>query len=331
MDCLAIAHSVPSAASIAAFVTVTYDLGPVADCRLHTRGVNDTYDLRCGTARYVLRCYRAGWRRLDDIGFELEALLHLQRKGVPVAAPVMRCDGEYVGRIDCPEGPRATVLFTYAEGRLVAMVEESHHYGCALASIHNATDDFTSSTEHFRLDLRHLLDEPLPLILPFLAARPTDRDYLAELAGRLRLQIERVGAGLSVGFCRGDAWGGNAHVLDDTVTFFDFDCCGEGWLSYDLAVFLWDQASGDHPDRSAHCAAILAGYQTQRAIRPADRDAIPLFVLARQIWHMGVHAAGVDHWGSGWLDDSYFDRRMRRLRQWEASKLRDLLPEHGEP
>jgi hypothetical protein len=38
-----IAHSVPSAASIAALVASTYDLAQITECRLLQRGFNDSY------------------------------------------------------------------------------------------------------------------------------------------------------------------------------------------------------------------------------------------------------------------------------------------------
>jgi hypothetical protein len=55
-------------------------------------------------------------------------------------------------------------------------------------------------------------------------------------------------------------------------------------------------------------------------------DAIPTFVLLRQIWHLGLHIGGADHWGAGWMDDAYFDKRLANLRQWEESRMADLLP-----
>src|SRR5262249_33957487 len=82
-----VTHSVPTPASIAALVTRAYDVGRVESCRFLERGLNDTFALTAETAQYVLRCYRAGWRRSQDIAYELEALIHLHGRGVAVAAP----------------------------------------------------------------------------------------------------------------------------------------------------------------------------------------------------------------------------------------------------
>ena len=329
MACIPVAHSVPTAASIAAFVAAAYKFGPVGDCRFHTRGLNDTYALRAGTERFVLRCYRRGWRSSADIEYELAALLHLQRRGVPVSAPIVRRDGALVGHLDCPEGRRAVVLFTHGDRKELEGVDESRRYGQALARIHNATDDFRCAAARFRLDLDHLLNTPLTVILPRLVDRPADHKYLLALADRLRGELRRRAPNLSTGFCHGDA-SGNAHIANDTVTFFDFDCCGEGWRSDELSIFIYGQALVGRPDAAEHCAAFLNGYQMQRAILPGDRQTIPLFVLLRQIWHVGLHIAGADScWGHGWINDAYLDHRFGNLRRWEESQMTDLLPQTG--
>jgi Ser/Thr protein kinase RdoA (MazF antagonist) len=156
--------------------------------------------------------------------------------------------------------------------------------------------------------------------------RPADRDYLVTRANRLREESEVVCPQLSTGFCHGDAWSGNAHLTSGAVTFFDFDCGGQGWRSDDLAVLVYGQAALDVPDRAAHCGAFLDGYESQRSVSSADFDAIPLFVLLRQIWHMGLHAAGIENWGSDWIDDAYFVKRVDNLRRWDERRLCELLP-----
>jgi Ser/Thr protein kinase RdoA (MazF antagonist) len=323
---LAIAHSVPKIASISSFVAEAYDVGYVRECRFLCRGLNDTYGLVSDAGRHVLRCYRAGWRTTEDIAYEIEALLHLAGKNVPAALPVARRDGSYVDYVDFPEGCRALVMFTHADGRLRETAADSYRYGEALARIHTATDDFISSAQRFPLNLDYLLGDPLAALLPLLAHRPDDREYLLQLAYRLRQECEIAAVQLSRGFCHGDAWGENAHLTPAAVTFFDFDCCGSGWRSDDLAVFFYGQLLLDRPDRSTHCAALLDGYQARRSIAGPDLEAIPLFVLLRQIWHMGLHAAGSENWGSGWINDAYLDSRLENLRRWDESRLRELLP-----
>ena len=62
-----------------------------------------------------------------------------------------------------------------------------------------------------------------------------------------------------------------------------------------------------------------------RPLNELDVQAIPLFVGARYIWHMGVHTQNAPDWGIGWLDDEYFDEKIGYLRAVEA----DYFPSAG--
>lgn len=60
------------------------------------------------------------------------------------------------------------MLFTEAPGQVLAYVaEDAFRYGAAAARLHDAMDAFHTELPRFRLDLDHLLDEPLGLIRPF--------------------------------------------------------------------------------------------------------------------------------------------------------------------
>jgi hypothetical protein len=50
-------------------------------------------------------------------------------------------------------------------------------------------------------------------------------------------------------------------------------------------------------------------------------EAVPLFVCARYLWHMGVHTQNSPDWGIDFLNDGYFDSRLKDLRQAEKDYL----------
>ncbi|HEU4328927.1 MAG TPA: phosphotransferase [Roseiflexaceae bacterium] len=327
-DQLAIAHSIFSARALAADVLPAYPIGRVTDCRFLSLGVNDTYLVTANADdRYILRLYRAGWRSLSEIAYELEALRHLGGRGVAVAAPLACREGRLVQTIAAPEGPRYAVLFGYAPGRAPSYRESpddaAFRYGQAVARIHAASDDFHSAQPRFRIDLAHLLEEPLAALGRLLAQRPGDRRSLEELAGRIRAALACLPLDtLEQGFCHGDCHGGNAHTgAAQELTFFDFDCCGHGWRAYDLAVFRWSTCLHSKEKEQALWPPFLRGYLSVRALAAADLRAVPLFVGARQIWLMGLHADGAPVWGHGSLDDAYFERALAFLRDWAAEAL----------
>ena len=114
--------------------------------------------------------------------------------------------------------------------------------------------------------------------------------------------------------------GYHANVAPDgTLTFFDFDCGGFGYRAYDLAVFLWCCRLQDAV--AVRWAPFLKSYRETRSVHVRDVQAIPLFVCARYLWHMGVHTQNSPDWGIDFLNDKYFDDHLNRLRQAEKDYL----------
>ena len=303
-----------------------FGIGPISECRLYSAGFNHTYRVRTAAgSTYYLRAYRLQWRTLADIQYELDVLTHLERKGFPAIRPIPYIDGRLFCEVPSPEGTRFLVLFTEAPGSELTYEHEptanAQHYGCAVARMHNALDDFTSPHLRFHLDLAHFIDQPLHEIQPFLSDRPDDWNFLQQFAERLRQRILAMPAEtLEQGFCHGDLQGYHANTTPDgTLTFFDFDCGGFGYRAYDLAVFLWCCRLEDAV--AARWAPFLEGYRETRSIHERDVLAVPLFVCARYLWHMGVHAQNSPDWGIDFLNDRYYDNHLKDLRQAEADYL----------
>jgi Ser/Thr protein kinase RdoA (MazF antagonist) len=332
-----VTHSLLSPEALARHIQVAYALGEVRACALLQHNLNDTYIVDTTTGCYFLRASQArrpnrwSWRTSEDILFELDVLLHLFRKGVPVAAPVTQRDGTYMSKVHAPEGDRHLVLFTSAQGEPLTPPRQTEPrargYGGAVAVLHTASDDFASSHPRFALDLDFLLAKPLDILQPSLAHRLADWRYLRLLGAAVteRLAVLRA-RGLDSGLCHGDAHGGNAHMTPDgAINFFDFDVCGNGWRAYDIAVFFWGAALGrvrlgwDAQTVERLCAAYLSGYQERRPLGLADQEAIALLVILRQYWYLGVEAGNWDTWGIGDARrEAFFDQELGFMREWAA-------------
>jgi Ser/Thr protein kinase RdoA (MazF antagonist) len=304
-----------------------YDLGEISSCRLHHRGLNDTYKVESGQGdAHFLRIYRAGWRSRDEITTEIAVLLHLAQEQARVSTPVSRKDGEALTPLDCAEGRRWAAVFTGAPGNEVDPKgyydELAAQYGATVATLHCAADSFDGRPTRPALDVAALLDRPLHLLTSAMARRPGDAAYLNGLGDRLRQRIEGM-AGLEIGFCHGDCHGGNACESKGAFTFYDFDCCGWGYRAYDLAVFPWAFAVRQSATEriEAMGRAFLKGYARRRALGAADVDAIAAFVAIRQIWLAGLYIGLGDRFGWGWMNDRYFDQQLKVLRNWETSWL----------
>lgn len=312
-------HSVISSDALLPVIKDRYEIGEGKECRFICNGLNDTYLIISSTGKYILRIYKAHWRTRDDVAFEVELLLDLKNKGIPVSAPIAQIGGDYVMEFTAPEGNRFAVLFTFADGGSSDNKEENFAlYGKEAAKMHLAMDVFQSVHERFQIDLDHLIDRPLQSIRRFLSHRPEDYKYLESLSKELRRRIEEMSPELEWGLCHGDLHGGNVHFGENaTLTHFDFDCGGFGWRAYDIAVLLWARVRSKQKEDFTNKLwdAFLAAYQEHKTLSGRDLQAIPLFVAIREIWLMGLHTGNSQIWGS-WQDDRYFSKNLSFLRNW---------------
>lgn len=219
-----------------------YDFDDSVECTLFNRGLNDTYRVSFQNRQFALRLYRSRWRTRPAVMAEVAALLHLAGKGVPVAAPVARTDGEQVTDIDAPEGSRWAVLFNWVKGDEPIYRNETHArlYGRLAAQLHIAGDDLPTDAGRSPLDLSYLLQRPLESLRPELKSRPAIAARFDALVDRVRARMDNAKERLwDWGFCHGDLHCGNARIDDQQLSLYDFDCCGPGWRVYDLATYRW--------------------------------------------------------------------------------------------
>ena len=322
-----VAHSILNPTSLASYIARHYDIGCVAECKFLNRGLNDTFLVETTTDKFILRVYHLNWRTKSDIAYELEVLVYLANKGADVSRPIKRKDGATFDAVIAPEGSRYLALFTFAAGEALdyedGEEEKSLLYGRSVARIHTLTDSFSSEYKRFELSRDNLIDQPLKEIQPLLSQRSEDWEYLVGFANALSAKIEALDVSniLQKGFCHGDFHGWNAHIDENKqLTFFDFDCCGQGWRVYDIATFFWGARIRDiHTKR---CSAFLSGYTEVRSLSEAEIAAIPYFVAIRHIWLIGTLAANGGDLGYGWMDNKYMDYQMKLWRDLESECFR---------
>ncbi|WP_245375784.1 phosphotransferase enzyme family protein [Paenibacillus eucommiae] len=323
-----VTHSILSQHALASEILPLYFRESTPSCRLLVRGMNDTYLIRSGGSEYILRAYRHNHRSLSDILHELDLLQYLHGQGVGVSTPLARYDSQFLSEVLAPEGNRYLAVFTYAPGTFRPLTSEiARSYGQAAARLHRAMKFFESNYHRHHINLKYLLEDRVPWILPLLNHRPKDQLFVSQIGHFLQQQIDKMSPSLNWGLCHGDLNGGNCHIDNDgRVTFFDFDCEGPGWPAYDVAVFNWSVR--DMPDRSVALKLwqeYLDAYQSEMPLSAADTTAIPYFVAARQIWLVGLHCEHADEWTYGNLNDAYFDRRLRILQELVKEQKWDIM------
>ena len=286
-------------------------------CQFWCQGLNDTYKVFTATDVFILRLYRHNWRTHQAISFELDALLHLKSQGVDVAFPISTHKGDYIVTFNAPEGLRYAVLTRYIAGKELdfSIPENGALYGQHIAQLHLSSANFISSHQRFELDVKHLLTEPLQRIKSFLTDRHAEwlfiETYAQLLSARLQQALDNTP---KLFFCHGDLHGGNAHLDNQQLGFFDFDCCGLGLRSYDLAVFKWSLLT--EKKELSVWENFLHAYQQYYPLETEEQALIDTLVSVRQIWLIGLHINIAV--AKGWLDEHYFDQKIAFLRQQSA-------------
>ena len=142
------------------------------------------------------------------------------------------------------------------------------------------------------------------------------------LAVRLRTRIgELATQGLQRGICHGDMLGKtNVHTTPDGgLVFYDFECCGPGWLAYDIGVLAHALTLLKPPGEAGRLLdAFVEGYRSCAVLKCTDLAAIPLFVAARHFWWLGLRTGNWENWGAGEVDDRAMDEWLDFWPAWEA-------------
>ena len=313
-----VTSSILACEALAQAVEEHYPFGADVTCELLQVGTNHTYLVALGDRRAVLKAYTHGVRSYDEIIGEVELVQLLYEHHAPVARPFRRNDGGLVLTVNAPEGLRHLAVFACADGKVGDFgPEHLGLLGSSLAAIHACADSFDETPYRRSLDVQHMVWEPIKLIRTVLT---DDKDI--SLLSRMAEAIECAVATLSssapaYGLCHGDVGGYNSYVDDEGVmTHFDFDFCGYGWRAYDLAVFLWSRNKiCDAQTAWQHWKWFVDGYESVRRLTPQERNAIPYFVLCRDLW-----LAGFRKQTNTPAADKYILNSVGFMREWFDSR-----------
>ena len=242
--------------ALSSLVSEKYKLENV-QCKFLVRGVGDTYLVQSSEKRFVLRAYRSSHRSLSQIKMEVELLLALKQADVSVSYPIPDISGEAIQKLVAVEGERHAVLFSYAPGRPVRILNENQLrvIGHEMARFHNVSSTIGLGKERWNFDLETTLFRPLEMLKSAFAEDPEGYAWLLQAAGNIEKRLSQLNTSeFSNGYCHFDFLPKNFHFEDDSVTLFDFDFMGYGWLVNDIMSF-WQNLNLD----------VYTGRMTQQA------------------------------------------------------------------
>lgn len=233
----------------------------------------------------VLRLTHTSRRSVEMIEAEFEFMAHVAAKGVPVVAPVRSVDGGLVEEVTTDSGERLVVAcMEEAPGAFRPRDQwsraEVETYGELLGAMHAATQDFEPS------GLRRP-DWTDPIFdVGFDAA--VDPEIVARLH-QLTAECKASPAGGTELLIHQDAHYGNLFLTEDgRISLFDFDDCGYGTPTHDVAIVLWYWLMGvpanEIESRTAQfVGSFMRGYE-RHSKPPADwPTGADLFLSFREI------------------------------------------------
>ena len=304
-------------------VLTKYQLGAIERCLFWNRGLGDVYLIETATQSYILKVSHHHWRSQSDIQFELEFLDFLYQHNIPVANPLKTKEGKLFVTIHAVEGDRYASLFSYALGEVPLgdlSIDQSIIMGETLGKIHKTSLKFHSQTPRQPLDLKHLLDDSLVVICPYLRHRNEDLVYLKNTIVKIKQQLACLAQTSPLwSVCWGDPHSGNVHfTADNQITLFDFDQCGYGWRIFDIAKFL-QVSLGAGINRQVR-DAFFAGYQKVQKLTELEVESLQAATQMAHIWAwaININATAIHHWSR--LDNFYCSKRLQQLKMLSSEE-----------
>ncbi|MCE7071652.1 phosphotransferase [Dyadobacter sp. CY327] len=279
------------------FVAESYRLDNV-DCSLLVRGVGDTYLINSHQGRFILRLYRSSHRSFSNVQAEVGLLFTLKHAAVPVSYPIIDRHGEAIQTINAIEGERCAVLFSYAPGQVERTLNERQLYifGQQMARFHKVSSALTLTGDRWTFDNNTTLFDPLDKLKAAFENDQESYTWLQNAARRVASHLASIDTSkFTTGYCHFDFLPKNMHFVGDSITFFDFDFMGRGWLMYDIASFWQHMAIEVYAGRMTQQAfdnnytIFLSGYQLHRAISEQELAAVPYLSLGFWLFYMGFH------------------------------------------
>ncbi|GAB4022475.1 phosphotransferase enzyme family protein [Spirosoma koreense] len=316
-----VSSSIVSAPHLAHFVQEKYCLSADTTCRLLKAGINHSYLITDGPAKFIFRLYTLDWRTETEISEEIRLLDLLRENGLPVSYPIADAAGSYLQELMAPEGKRFGVMFSFAEGdKLLTFSDEVHYQiGTVMARFHQLTQSLTLDRVAYTPNL--LLVDSLRKIAPFL---PADSDEMRFLQRTQRFLLDEFSKIDERQTRRGavhlDIWFDNLNIAaDGTVTLFDFDFCGNWLLCGDIGYYIMQLHSTetDVAEFYRKRDRFLAGYESVQAISEEEKRILPLLGVSIYFFYTGVQCERFDNWSNVFLNELHLKRLINlRVKRW---------------
>ncbi len=224
--------------------------------------------------------------RLEE---EIRLLLYLDANGVPVSAPLVTDDRQYM----VAEDGKVFMLFPALpceNTNAPALIATAYYnIGTAIARLHRALAAYPYEIHSWHMDLpRTVLDEAVPRI----SAQLINQEKLAFEAAIQDIRAELLWAfkDLPEQYIHGDCHGGNILLYHGEVTgFIDCDHLPLGPRVYDIGYLLADFSKAQFFNNNVHARwmetfdQVIWGYEHENPLSGSEKSAITYIMLVTQL------------------------------------------------
>lgn len=283
------------------------------------------------TQSRIIRITHNSHRDDVQLSAELEFLAYLADNGASVSRPIPIAISETSSavlssnRLVGQYQDFYLTQFDKARGGIIEEVDWTpllfRNWGRCLGQFHSLATDMPAP-KYRRLHWRD--DENLN----FRGRIPANQTKILERADDCLVRLNELPeTQQEFGLIHCDAHPGNFHLLNDELTFFDFDDACYQWYAFDIATVLfsavlqpWIENTQDAKVRAADdfLSAFFDGYRQYRPVTEFMIEQLPLFVTLRELSLYGVIHAHMDVDNiEDWFPKKFMHDRQSRI---EAGK-----------
>ncbi|GAB2613237.1 homoserine kinase [Emticicia sediminis] len=312
---------------LAVFVKEKYGFSNATSCNLLKAGINHTYLIKDEEKRFIFRVYSINWRTKNEVLEEIRLLNLLKANKISISYPIFDKSENYIQTINAPEGERLAVMFSYAEGEKLLNFDEENHFqiGVLMAQIHQITENLRlERIDYTPQILVENIFNYLPNFLPSdtqeMAFMRSTQAYLLGVFSKVNLRKIRTGT------VHLDIWFDNLNIANNgKITIFDFDFCGNGWLSLDIAYYILQLHSTERDEKicKSKLDSFLAGYESVTPISDEEKRILPMLGVSLYFFYIGIQCQRFDNWSNTFLNEMYLKRFINLLikRYFDLNKL----------
>lgn len=250
---------------------------------------------------FILRITHSSHRSQDLVEGELDWVLYLYARGMPVSRPVFSAEGKLTERVDLGESYFVISSFEKASGKRLSYPEYLgdeelfERLGEITGRMHSLSKGYTQRDKkikrHEWIDNYYIknIDRFIPKDQQ--GIHKSSRELIEKIKG---LNKEKS----SYGLIHGDINLGNFFIDDDKITVFDFDECQYSWFIEDIAIQLFytvyvildDTIEEREELAQKFMDRFMKGYRRENTVPDHWLKQLPIFLRLREIIvHVGMH------------------------------------------